>query len=64
MLKDIKLIERFNLVMVPTLLVMVVVMFVWSLTRHFALDGIKFFFTPDFGKSSTLIVNYASLQLS
>ncbi|KAK2143887.1 hypothetical protein LSH36_804g00023 [Paralvinella palmiformis] len=48
MLKDIRLIERFNLIMVPILLGMVFVMFIWSLTRHGALNGIRFFFTPDF----------------
>ena len=50
MIRGIRLIERSNLVMVPLLLVLVIIVFIWSLTRQGALHGLKFFFTPDWGK--------------
>jgi NSS family neurotransmitter:Na+ symporter len=50
MTKGIRLIERANLVMVPILILLVVIIFIWSLTRQGALHGIRFFFTPDWGK--------------
>lgn len=44
--KGVKTIEKISIVLVPLLLLILLVTFVWSLTRPYADIGIKFLFTP------------------
>ncbi|ELU13568.1 hypothetical protein CAPTEDRAFT_229243 [Capitella teleta] len=62
LLKSVKTIERANLVLAPTLILLLVVIFVWSMTRPGSGDGLQFMFSPDWDtlKSPLLWVDAAT----
>jgi NSS family neurotransmitter:Na+ symporter len=45
--KGVKALERVNIVLVPTLLVIVLGTLIWAMTLPGAMEGVKFLFTPD-----------------
>ncbi|XP_077990757.1 putative sodium-dependent transporter HI_0736 [Glandiceps talaboti] len=49
----VKTIEKVNAVIVPLFLILLVFTFIWSLTLPHASKGLKFLFTPDWGRLAT-----------
>lgn len=61
-LRGVNTIEKTNMFLVPLLLVIILFTFVWSLTRDYADVGIRFLFTPHWGKKECIIIDYIAAK--